>query len=548
MDKQYDDDLKPLESFDEVIRSLDISEVSFDDNGVIDFYWPLDNKQSAEVMDSLTSDLIPYITGNEKKYSELIAVRLLFKWFLCEILRLFEATVLAEECKKDGIRPLIPKHYKRLEALYHSDPLECVFFLNQSSGPDYGRNIPRTLKRFGKEFLWNGLNVRLFPKYGFNQNDILAINPSSLAIKHAKGTNKLLRYSGFDEWFGPVSKSCITKESEGSSGFQDVLRMVEIKFSEAGYTLSPESNKYILTWLNQANNFVDYHLHNNNHLLHKIHGEVWFGSGGSSVWAVIMIEKLRRKNIKVVTHDHGSGNSHHEQTPVHWVEFMHTDHFVTFNNVNEKVRNAYLKQDLIFGKKLPIIESLNSAIGNIHKDKVAQSIIVKKKIKKVMYVGTAFHGEGARLRPIFHDMTYFDWQVKLLSHLKKTKVDVIYKPHPEGATKVPNGFVESLGFQSSTKKFEEIDEDIDAYIIDFIFSSTTPTILKKNKPVFFINLGFPEIMPEALKLIKESCYYVKANYSSDSRLSIDFNKFDRFINKEEHIFKTSFSDVYFDNV
>ena len=55
-----------------------------------------------------------------------------------------------------------------------------------------------------------------------------------------------------------------------------------------------------------------------------------------------------------------------------------------------------------------------------------------------MYVGTVFHGEGARLRPIFHDMTYFDWQIKLLSHLKKLNMEVIYKPHPEGASKVPD--------------------------------------------------------------------------------------------------------------
>ena len=528
--------------------TFDISQAEYNKDGVVNFYWPLDNKKSSEVMDSLTDNLIPYITDNEKKYPELIAVRLLFKWFLCEILRLFEATVLAEECKKDGIIPIIPKHYKRLEAIYHSNFFECEFFLNHSSGPSYGRKIPLTLKRFGKEFLWNGFNIGLFRKYESNQNDILTINPPGLAIKHAKRAKKLLRYSEYNEWFSSIPKSYITKNSNDSVAIENLVSMVQKSFSQAGYVLSSESTSYISIWLNQANNFVNYYLHTDNHLLNKVHGDIWFGCGGSSVWAVILIEKLRRKNIKVVTHDHGSGNSHHEQTPAHWVEFMHTDHFVTFNSINEKVKNAQFKKELIFGKKPPIIQSLDSVLGNTQKNNVAQNIVVKKKIKKVMYVGTAFHGEGARLRPIFHDMTYFDWQVKLLSHLKKTKVDVIYKPHPEGATKVPNGFVESLGFQSTTKKFEEINEDIDAYIIDFFFSSTTPTILKKNKPVFFINLGFPEIMPEALKLIKENCYYVKANYSSDSRLSIDFNKFDRFINKEEHIFKTSFSDVYFDNV
>ena len=127
-------------------------------------------------------------------------------------------------------------------------------------------------------------------------------------------------------------------------------------------------------------------------------------------------------------------------------------------------------------------------------------------------------------------------------------MDVIYKPHPEGATKVPDGFAESFGFKSNIKRFEEINENVDAYIIDFFFSSTTPSVLKKNKPVFFIDLGFPEVMPEALKLIKENCYYLKANYSNDSRLSIDFNKFDEFINNKKHTFNTSFSDLYFENV
>jgi hypothetical protein len=126
-------------------------------------------------------------------------------------------------------------------------------------------------------------------------------------------------------------------------------------------------------------------------------------------------------------------------------------------------------------------------------------------------------------------------------------MDVIYKPHPEGATKVPNGFAESFGFQSTTKRFEEVNDNVDAYILDFLFSTTTPIVLKTDKPVFFINLGFPELIPEALDLVKKRCYYLKAHYSTDSRLSIDFNEFDQLINNEEHVFDTSFPDVYFSN-
>ena len=163
---------------------------------------------------------------------------------------------------------------------------------------------------------------------------------------------------------------------------------------------------------------MNYHLNKDNHLLDKIDKEVWFGCGGSTIWHVIMIEKLRRKKIKVVTHDHGSGNSHHEQTPAHWVEFMHTDCFVTFNEVNERTKNSSYRKDLMFGHQKPDIKSIDSVLGNTAKIKTSNNLEIQKKIKKIMYVATAFHGEGARLRPIFHDLTYFDWQIKLLSHLK----------------------------------------------------------------------------------------------------------------------------------
>ena len=158
----------------------------------------------------------------------------------------------------------------------------------------------------------------------------------------------------------------------------------------------------------------------------------------------------------MVTHDHGSGNSHHDQTPVHWVEFMHTDHFITFNDTNERNRGNQLRADLLFGKPSPKIESLDSALRLSSVNPPSETVNVSKQIKKIMYVGTHFHGEGARLRPIFHDMTYFDWQIKLLAHLRSIGKEVIYKPHPEGATKVPKGFAESFGFRSTTRKFETI--------------------------------------------------------------------------------------------
>ena len=47
-----------------------------------------------------------------------------------------------------------------------------------------------------------------------------------------------------------------------------------------------------------------------------------------------------------------------------------------------------------------------------------------------MYVGTAFHDERMRFRPVFQNYPYLDWQLRLLNFLSNKK-EVFYKSHPE---------------------------------------------------------------------------------------------------------------------
>ena len=50
----------------ETDRNFDISKIKFDKDGVIDFYWPLDNKKSAELMKNLThNELAKYLAKIE---------------------------------------------------------------------------------------------------------------------------------------------------------------------------------------------------------------------------------------------------------------------------------------------------------------------------------------------------------------------------------------------------------------------------------------------------------------------------------------------------
>ena len=105
-----------------------------------------------------------------------------------------------------------------------------------------------------------------------------------------------------------------------------------------------------------------------------------------------------------------------------------------------------------------------------------------------------------------------------------------------------------MGLKLITKYLKKIDENFDAYIIDFIFSSSTSPILKSDKPVIFIDLGVPEILPEAKDLIKKRCYYIKATNSEDARLNIDWNILDKILKNKEHYIDMSFPDKYYKDV
>jgi len=160
-----DDSNLDEKSINETTRSLDISDVKYNDDGVIDFYWPLDNKNAAVVMNNLVESLIPFIIENEKKNSELLAIRVFFKWFIMDILKLYEATALSAAFKRDGVIPVIPHNYKYFDAIYNSKQIECRLFINNAKGPSYGRNINFVIKKLAKELIWNGLKIGLLKKY-----------------------------------------------------------------------------------------------------------------------------------------------------------------------------------------------------------------------------------------------------------------------------------------------------------------------------------------------------------------------------------------------
>ena len=57
-----------------------------------------------------------------------------------------------------------------------------------------------------------------------------------------------------------------------------------------------------------------------------------------------------------------------------------------------------------------------------------------------MYVSTCYLGYYGRLRSTLPDIVYFDFQIRLISFLKKMNFEIICQPHPGGYTKIKKIF------------------------------------------------------------------------------------------------------------
>ena len=217
----------------------------------------------------------------------------------------------------------------------------------------------------------------------------------------------------------------------------------------------------------------------------------------------MLARTLRDRKIRVVTFDHGSGNAHHDQTSVHWVEYINSDVFVTTNSFVAKERQRQFDSQLVFGSRPTVMIGWKDLAERLERCKgvsqLVDSVAIDSEIKKdtkgptskeiipsiaspslhlnqpiqfrrVLYISTAFHGWRTRLRPVLSDGQYLNWQIVLLNELMDQFDFVSYRGHPEGTTPGPINLVHQLGVSIVDGDFNDITlKNFDLIVIDFIF-------------------------------------------------------------------------------
>ena len=257
---------------------------------------------------------------------------------------------------------------------------------------------------------------------------------------------------------------------------------------------------------------------------------------------------MRRRGGRTIGHDHGYGSAFYEEVAAHFVEYNHCSAFCTYNAAQAEIRRHRIQPRLLWNGEAPSIVSLDDCRqAAVRPVASAREVTINRPIRTLMYVGTAFQGEATRFRPILPDLVRLDWEARLLSFLKSLGITAIYKPHPEGRSRPPENFGEAFGFRTIHTRFEQIDEPVDAYLTDFIYSSVKGPLLKSELPVIFLNQGHPAILPEPMALLERRCEVIPLWSDEFNRFQTDWDRLGSVLTRNKHRFTMEFPDLYFAN-
>lgn len=139
---------------------------------------------------------------------------------------------------------------------------------------------------------------------------------------------------------------------------------------------------------------------------------------------------------------------------------------------------------------------------------------------KVLYVSTLFRGFRQYMAPWPQNMVYLDWQFRLTRSLRKMPVELLCKPHPEGEFKGrPHPVAE---FAPTTyAPFEEVMDDTDIFLFDYIMTTTFGKALCTDKPIVLLNLTGLELNSELGEPLSQRCRILDVGNDSANRPAID---------------------------
>jgi hypothetical protein len=142
-------------------------------------------------------------------------------------------------------------------------------------------------------------------------------------------------------------------------------------------------------------------------------------------------------------------------------------------------------------------------------------------VKNVSVITASFTGMH-RVTPHMklHDVVYMEWHRRLLQDIRNLGFRVISKRHPKGLIPEQAIFSNVVDEELLKTPMAAIEQQTDAYVIDFLSSALMEAICTL-KPVVLIDIPVRMMRPEARTLLSKSVEVIPATFDDRNRVVID---------------------------
>ena len=500
-------------------------------SGIKNFFWPTDRT----FVERVNHNLLHGFSFLSSKSDELHAtLPIIQKWVIPEALKIIEAIKLKEISKKRDLfisikdYPLFKKLIDKKLPDYRNN---FLLYLNKEPKD---MNVPFLIKRVIRTSQKNSLGQLINIK---TKNDY-SLEPNELTLTNAQRKKIPLVYTNIKRFL----RFDYSNQKVNPKLVKQLLDLIISNIIRELNTKSKKIEKSIILYLKRLiEESINITLNNVKNIeKEKNCNNLWVGSSGANYFVKLICHTLRRKDYRIFAHSHGSGYSMVNLLHTfHVVELNTCDEFYTERNINIDVLNDEINPGYLSSMKKPVIKGVNKEKIEINKIKY------KKKIKKVMYIATAYKSERLRFVPVESDATYIDHQLRLLSFLKKKNLEIFYKPHPEGSLKFDKELSDFMNITLLEGLFEKLKIDVDAYVIDWCCTSLLATLLRKNKPIYFLNFSYPKLRNNSEKLLRKRMYFVESKLDLKNRIITNWDNFSDLLNIQQHEFSDEFLNTFF---
>ena len=487
--------------------------------GLIDYFWPHPPGHHHRFRDEFASALVNEtreMFKDGRRGSKGLSV--LLHHLIIDAMSIFYSLSIVQGFSGLGKSVLPPSRSRVLSAIAEARiPPPPTIKQILVAGPERPKLLRLPL-RISRDFLLTDQIIRRRFREPDFKTEIIAVKVFPLLEAHARSIGEQVTWRRPHIWFN--KRPAPSVGTNVSQSVDMVISVMGNVLTRNGITVPDWLGKYVSSWLESAISHVEAYTDAIEYAGPHVPHRLWVGSNGD-IWTRILSYAVRRSGGQVTAHDHGSGYGQFKNEVVYnFLEFDFCDHFVSFTkNQADGLRKNHINLKYLMRTNVPKITAL-TVKPKADKKKIFRTGRVQK---TVMLLTGYYYNDRTPYRRFLSDVAYFDFEVRLLAHLRDWNYNVIYKPHPEMSTRPSENFARHFGAREENQPSEKVIREAEVLILVDPSSTAFATSLASGNPAVFVDFGLFSHTDIARAALSKRCVIVPAPCGPDQRVTIDWN-------------------------